>query len=414
MTDVAVPVSAQDRIGEVDIIRGFALFGVLWMNLVFHAEVMIPAKIIDALPTAAIDPWIGLFGSWVAEGKAQCLFSLLFGFGFAILSDRAEARGANARGLYLRRILILLVVGFAHLFLIWMGDILHAYALMGLVLMLTRRWPGKLLLGLGLILALGSMATAILWLVTTTPPGEAPAMFALQEAGLERRWLLFQTHDYPAFVRELVTAVGPEFYFTVFGPAFLGTILGRFMIGSWVYRQGWMQDTARHAALFRKAAPWLLLVGLALAAVGPAIGLMELRLPRWARPLMALTNEAGQLTLALGYAAGIVVLCQTALWRKLLSGLGSVGQMALTNYLTQSLVYFFVLYGFGLGWMKYAGPTFCLALALGVFALQIVFSRWWLARYRFGPAEWLWRSATYGRRQPMRRVHAAATDPISA
>jgi uncharacterized protein len=403
MTETAIvaPTAASERIGEVDVIRGFALFGVLWMNFVFHAETAIPAKVIAALPTAAIDKWIEPLGAWLAEGKAQCLFSLLFGFGFAILSERAEARGVDARALYLRRLLILLAVGIADMALLWMGDILHAYALMGLLLMLTRRWPGGLLLGVGLVLALGAFPAVAAWYVATTPPGQAPAVFALQAAGVTRRWAVFQGHDYVAFVREVVLSWGPEWYFSLMGGAFMATILGRFLIGSWIFRQGWLQDTEHHAALFRRAAPWLLGAGLILAAVGPALELAGVRLPRPVRPITSLIGEAAQLVLALGYAAGLVVLLRRPVWHRALSGLGAVGQMALTNYLTQSLVYVFVLYGFGLGWLKYAGPTFSLVAALVIFAGQILFSRWWLARYRFGPAEWVWRSATYGRWQPL-------------
>lgn len=404
MTDrtVATPTTAAERIGEIDIIRGFALFGVLWMNLAGHANFMIPEGVIKALPTAALDRWVEPFGAWFAEGKAQCLFSLLFGFGFAILSSRAQARGADADAIYLRRILILLAVGFAHFFLLWMGDILHAYALMGLVLMLTRRWPSPLLLILGVTLAVGAFSCAILWYLLHTPQGQLPDFVALSRAGQARRWSVFLGHDYPAFVREVVLSAGPEFYFTLIGPAFLGTILGRFLLGQWIFRQGWLQDTGRYLTGFRRAAPWMVGIGVILAGISPVMGLLGLRAPGLWRIGRVLADESGQLVLALGYGALIVVLCAHPAWRRVLSGLGAAGRMALTNYLTQSLIFFFVLYGFGLGWLRFAGPTFCLALALGVYGLQILLSRWWLARYRFGPAEWLWRSATYGRWQPMR------------
>ncbi|WP_425992970.1 DUF418 domain-containing protein [Brevundimonas sp. TWP2-3-2] len=114
-------------------------------------------------------------------------------------------------------------------------------------------------------------------------------------------------------------------------------------------------------------------------------------------------NPAVAVILAIGYAALIVILCQWPTVRRRLSSLGSVGQMALTNYLTQSLFFVFVLYGFGLGLLPWMWPTLALVFSVGVFALQVLFSRWWLARHRFGPAEWLWRWATYGVRPPLRR-----------
>lgn len=404
MATRATPTRQAQRIAEIDIIRGFALFGVLWMNLNSNAEFAVPVAVLTGLPTSGVDRWIGLLGDWLGQGKAQCLFSILFGFGFAILTHRAEARGADARALYLRRLLILLAVGFAHLFLLWMGDILHAYALMGLILLVTRRWPTRLLLVLGVSLAIGAMTAAIVWYVVVTPPGTAPDFIREQIAGTARRWPIFMGHDYGAVVRELWIANGREFYQTALGPAFLATVLGRFLLGSWIFRQGWMQDTHRHSEAFRRAAPWLLVVGLVLAAILPGLELTGVRLPRWTQIPRTLIDESSQLILALGYAAGIVVLCQTAAWRRLLSGLGAVGQMALTNYLGQSLVFLLVLYGIGLGWLRFAGPTVCLVLALVVFALQILISRWWLARFRFGPAEWVWRSATYGHWQPLRLI----------
>ncbi|MBN8528448.1 MAG: DUF418 domain-containing protein [Caulobacterales bacterium] len=405
MTEVQMaPTAANERIGELDIIRGFALFGVLWVNMYSYPEYIVTGDRIVHLWGESIDRYVGAFTEWVAYGKAQALFSLLFGFGFAILSDRTEACGLDARRLYLRRILILLAVGVAHVLLLWAGDILHAYALMGLVLMTTRKWPSRRLLGLGLALSLGAAVAGDLWLAAITPEGRQPAFVGLLHTGMERRWDVFLGHDYAAYVRELWAMIGQEFYGTPLGYVFIGTILGRFLLGAWIYRQGWMQDTARYALGFRRALPWLGFGGLAIAAVNPAIHLMKIEYPQSAELVLAFQNQLGQLVLALGYACGLVVLCQSPKWRRGLSGLGAVGQMALTNYLMQSLFYMFVLNGFGLGWLRYAGATVCLGLAVALFAVQIAFSRWWLARYGFGPAEWLWRWAAYGRRPPLRRM----------
>jgi len=408
------PVLGRDRIGELDIIRGLALFGVLWMNMFGYFEYIVSDERVVHLFGETLDRYVGLLGTWLVHGKAQALFSLLFGFGFAVLSDRAEARGANAGAIYLRRVLILLAVGVAHLLLIFAGDILHAYALMGLVLMMTRRWPSKLLLVPGLILAIAAGAAATLWFVATTPAGEAPAVFALLEAGMTRRWDVMLGQDYAAFVRESLTMAGPEFYYSPLGYSLLGTILGRFLLGAWIYRQGWLQDTARYAAGFRRALPWLLTFGLGMAAAGPLFEVLDLAARGPVGLGLELVTGASQLVLALGYGCGIVVLCRSDAGRSRLSGLGAVGQMALTNYLTHSLVYLFVLNGFGLGLLTYAGPTVLALLAVGVFALQIVFSRWWLARFRFGPLEWLWRSATYGRWQPFRATRVAEPTPAAS
>src|SRR3712207_5987562 len=108
------PTGRGERIGELDIIRGFALFGVLWMNLFAHAFLVIPPEALKALPTARLDNIVGHLSLRLMSGKAQALFSMLFGFCCAILTERAAARGANATAIYVRRLAILFIVGLAH------------------------------------------------------------------------------------------------------------------------------------------------------------------------------------------------------------------------------------------------------------------------------------------------------------
>jgi uncharacterized protein len=400
MNSVA-PVARQDRISEIDIIRGFALFGVLWVNLLQHADLAIPQEHLATLPTASIDNVVNIVSRWLAQAKAQALFSMLFGFGFAIMMDRLEQRGVDGTRIYLRRLTILLAIGLVHLFLLWSGDIVHSYAMMGFLLLLTRRWPAWLLIGVGVALALLTLPSLIAYETIAFTDGPAPWL-AEQVAGQSRRWVLLQGSDYGAFVAENVRLVFSEIYVFPVGPVVLGWILGRFMIGAWIYRQGWLQVPDRHAAFFRKWTAILLPAGLLLGGLRMITHFLGIRISGLGEVLFFAVLWTGILIQALGYAAGIVVLCRKPAWRRRLSGLGAVGQMALTNYVMQSFFFLFVLYGFGLGLLPWNGATFSLAFALALFAFQIAFSRWWLARYRFGPLEWVWRSLTYGERQPMR------------
>lgn len=395
------PVDVGDRISELDIIRGFALFGVLWMNLYEHADLVVPADKIIRLAPDAVETTVNFASSWLMLGKAQALFSMLFGFGFALFLSRAETAGADGPRLYLRRIGFLLALGVAHATLLWCGDILNSYALMGFALMLTRRWPGWLLLAVGLPCTL-LLTSIVLALCDALYPGQPHSWDVLTEAGMARRYVVFQTADYPRYVVEVVRSWG-EVYGTPLGISYLGWIFGRFLIGSWLFRQGWLQHSARYAPQFRRWAAILLVAGLSCALIDPLLDALHVRLDRPWIYLARTLNRTSQLVLALGYAAGIVSLCQSRAWRRRLSGLGAAGQMALSNYLTQSFLYFFLLYGFGFGLLRYVGPSFCLVVALVFYPLQIAFSRWWLARYRFGPAEWIWRSFTYGTRPRLRR-----------
>jgi uncharacterized protein len=406
--NAAAPVARQDRISELDVIRGFALFGVLWVNLLQHADLAIPQAQLAALPTAPVDQILNIISRWLAQAKAQALFSLLFGFGFAIMMDRLDARGADGTRIYVRRLTILLALGIAHLFLLWTGDILHMYALMGFLLLLTRRWPGWLLIGLGATLAIVGVPLIIGLEVYAYPGGQAPWV-AEQAAGQARRWALLQGSDYGAFVAENWRTIWSEVYSQPIGPLILGFVLGRFMIGAWIYRQGWLQDPDGNAAFFRKWTAILLPAGLLLGGLRILTGVLGIKVSGAAEVIFFVVLWIGVHLQALGYAAGLVLLCRKEKWRRRLSGLGAVGQMALTNYVTQSLFFVFVLYGFGLGLLPWNGATFSLAFALAVFAFQIAFSRWWLSRYRFGPLEWLWRTLTYGERQPMRLRPPAGT-----
>lgn len=400
------PVDADSRIGELDVIRGFALFGVLWMNLFELPGYLFPNAAVIELAPHPVEAAIGFASIWLMIGKAQALFSMLFGFGFALFLARAERAGRDGTRLYLRRVGFLLVLGFAHALLLWPGDILNAYAMMGLLLILTRRWPGWLLIVGGVSLALLTViVNRLIWEHLIASPGTPIPYRAMMEAGAVRRMPVFLGHDYLAFVRENVRGLFDELYFTSFAWAFLGWIMGRFLIGAWFYRRGWLQNAGQHAAGFRRWAAILIPAGLALAAIAPAANALSLKpVGEWQLVPFQLAGRGSQLVLGLGYAAGLIVLLQSARWQNRLSGLASAGRMALTNYLTQSLLYFFLLYGLGAGLLRYTAPSFALMLAVIFYAGQIAFSRWWLRRYRFGPAEWVWRSWTYDRWQPMRRL----------
>jgi uncharacterized protein len=404
MTDAQpAPTAVTDRIGQLDIIRGFALFGVLLMNLYGHNEFALPAAQLEDLATAPVDQPLGALFGWLVDGKAQALFSMLFGFGFAMFLERAEARGANGVRLYLRRLTILAVIGFAHMWLIFFGDILNAYALTGFLLILVRRWPNWALLSAGIILSLFSsvaMGGYLAWVEAST--GATPPLVAAWEAGMERRFDIFLGNDAVAYVGELFRSSGDEWFLSPFAWSYFSTVLGRFLIGFWLFRQGWLRRPADHAEGFRRWGPVLLSVGLAVALADAGLGALDLDLNTAGEIAAELLHKSAQLLLATGYGAALIMLLQKEVWRRVLSGLGAVGRMALTNYLMQSLVYLFVFYGFGLGLMRYGGAVTCLLIAVPAFVLQIVFSRWWLARFRFGPAEWLWRSATYGQWQRFR------------
>jgi uncharacterized protein len=192
--------------------------------------------------------------------------------------------------------------------------------------------------------------------------------------------------------------------------AMLSPLLGRFLLGLLVGRRRLFQDAAQHLPMFRKVLRWGLVVGVLGSGVSQIVRQLGLagvltpeRMP-WQPILMNPVGSLGDLGLAAAYVAGITLLFQRPVWRRLLSVLAPAGRMALTNYLSQSVVGVFIFYGYGLALIGKASPSLCVGLCLGIFCVQVLLSHLWLARFRFGPAEWVWRSLTYGKAQPMRRA----------
>ncbi len=242
-----------------------------------------------------------------------------------------------------------------------------------------------------------------------TPPS---ANAAMQDAAEERKLAIFGSGSYRAIATEDVS-----FYYEVIvsrGVALflLPQIFARFIL--YVGRRQWAYRTSELRPGVRRALPWA--VGVAVLGNGTAFAVERLQQSHvlgfdsyWVHA-SAPVEEAGVLGLAFCYLAGIVLLFHaSSVWRSRLGHLAPVGRMALTNYLTHSVLYLFVFSGVGLGLYGEVGPALCVVIAFAIFGAQMAVSRWWLSRYRFGPAEWVWRTLTYGQLQPMRAPVRAET-----
>jgi uncharacterized protein len=187
---------------------------------------------------------------------------------------------------------------------------------------------------------------------------------------------------------------------------FFSVTIGKFLLGFYAGRRRLFHEPERHLPFFRRLLVW----GLVAGVIGGAPGIVLRYLfvhklisgpPSW-RWLLPPVQEAGMLGLGMFYVASITLLFQRPAFRRILSAFVPAGRMALTNYLSQTVISVALFYGFGLGLIGKIGPALCLAMTLGMFVIQMIWSRLWLSSFRFGPAEWLWRSMTYGRAQPMR------------
>jgi len=396
----ATPVEESQRLDVIDGLRGFALAGVLMANLrSFTLYENAPDALHATLPFAALDrvlePAITLF----VAGQFITIFSLLFGVGFSLQIARIAAAGEGPTR-YARRLLILLVLGLAHSYVLWSGDILRYYALLGLALLPLANWtPRRLAMG-GVAIALLGYPVARLLLGDFAL--RVPTMATMSLVSLPA----FLSHSWARLIAMNLTLTHWAL-FAYWGLVFF--VAGRLMLGAAIGKSGLLHDPARHAHVWKRVLWACLPAGIALTTFiqWDDYG----RLPdaeRWFHSApghftMTFLRDLSTLSMGLGYMAAFVLLFLQPAWRSWLRHLVPVGRMALTNYLTHTVVGIAVFYGVGLGVGPYYGLTGAVAFWALLFGFQIAFSRWWLARFRFGPAEWAWRSLTYGQAQPMRR-----------
>jgi len=399
------PVDPRQRIEAVDMVRGFALFGVLLVNMFnFGSGGFFWNEPIDELAWSV--------KQFFFETKSWRLFSLLFGFGFALQLIRAEERGSNFAPVYLRRLLILFVIGALH-GLIYDGDILMLYAELGLVLVLFRKVPPRLLLVLSVALLavfpIGRAATSLLEPTQTALTTDYSVLLEEATAEIEEDR---RTHVYVVgSMREVMAdnAFLKNPFARPLGPESSLATFAMFLIGLYVGRRRIFQDIPKHMPLIRTVFWWALPIGLvsmgAERILNATTGYEVFReqqatiVPQFFGDVLFVY---GSTLLALGYAAGITLLAQRHRGRRLLAPLGAVGRMALTVYLSGSFMFGALFYGFAFGNAFWLGPAAVTGYAVLFFAIQIVFSVWWTNRFRFGPMEWLWRALTYLNFPPMR------------
>lgn len=391
------PVAANERIATLDVLRGFALFGILLMNMeAFSGPLDMSFTGIDP-HWQGWDYWADAFVYVFVQGKFFTLFSLLFGAGFAVMAQRASIAGRDFTRFYLRRSLGLLIIGMLHAVLLWSGDILVAYALLSFVLLAFREAPRSWLPALGAVAYLGAAALMLLLgaLMQFAPADAASAQASAAASAIEAQRQAYGHGSYlQALAQRLRDVAASLGALPVVGPQ----VLGMFLIGAWFARSGAIAEPAHYPRLWA-ALRWLLL------PLGIAVMLCSVYLQSYTPPgrfdmrgaaAYALTAVAG-LLMCLGYLAWGVR------WSRYLHWLAPAGRMALSNYLGQSLVCTLVFCGYGLGWFEQMGRAWQLVFAIGLFALQVVISHAWLRRFQFGPVEWLWRACTYLQLPPLRR-----------
>ena len=392
--DPASPIAPSERIRTIDILRGLALFIVLMINTATEFRVSIFEQFLRGVKSGGLADQISGALVLALHTKGFILFSFLFGVGLAIQFERL-AENDRRLALMVRRLGVLLAIGVTHLFLIWNGDILTEYALVGLIalpLLYGPRWLLAPAAALSLALYLASP-----WLPL---PISFPDDWWIARHVEQAR----QVYGRRSFMEILAFRIEEVRYIAPLHVYVLPRTLGLFLLGAWVWRTNFFRPTGPRKFLVPASCLLLALGGgmTFAAANGDPLGW---HLDRQGR---AFLQSLAQLVLAAGYSSAIVVLAEHARGRELVAWAGPLGRMAFTNYLAQSVILSCIFYGFGLALFGRLGIAQSIELAVAIYTTQAIFSAWWLRRFRFGPVEWLWRSLMYGEWQnfPARRQPA--------
>ncbi|MEL7060309.1 MAG: DUF418 domain-containing protein [Acidobacteriota bacterium] len=417
----------------VDVLRGVAVLGILAMNIYAFA-LPFPAYT-DPTKAGGTDPLS--IGTWFFthiffDQKFMPIFSALFGAGLVLMWERAEARGAKIGRIWIRREFWLLVIGLIHAYLIWMGDILVSYALFGFLIFAFRKWSprrlfvvGAVLLALGVpstmgmagmqswLTAQGQAAEAKLEAGETLTEEETKIMEAWQEnrrfsdPGPEMVQESIETHrggwaGIAAFRAPIV--IGMQTWgIAIFG---LWRILSMMLWGMAAMKLG-IFAAQRSPSFYRRMITFGYGIGLPLVVMS----CWRLAAVDWDPPTVQafdfMWNWFGSVAMAIGHVGVVMWICRAEHFARWRGWMASTGRMAFTNYLMQSVLCTTLFYGYGFGLFGHVERPWLMAIVAVVWVVQVVASVWWLGRFRFGPAEWLWRTLTYGRAPAMRREPAA-------
>ncbi len=399
----ALPVQAGERIGYLDLLRGFALAGILFMNIrsfgLVFASYANPT-LYDPLPIWDLIAWSAT--TVIFELKFMTLFSMLFCAGILLFTDRAQQKTGQSALLHYRRMIALLIIGLIHAYVIWFGDILVFYAVFGMLAYLVRNLKPWILTTLAILLILLPPLLTVGFSFTyqempAEELAELKSFFNPSQEEIDREMAVFR-NGYAGQFQERVKA--NAFMYSM-GFLFFGArVLGNILLGMVLFRWGVITG-ARSTAFYRKSL-WGLAVGYPLILFGIYQNFQHDFAFEYAFFFGGIYNYWGSFAVVLGYIGLVGLWSKSGLWPRFQDRLSAFGRMAFTNYLMQSILCTLFFYGIGLGFFGQLGYAAQLLVVVAVLALQLWWSPVWFHYFRYGPMEWVWRSITYWRWQPNR------------
>jgi uncharacterized protein len=408
----AAPIADRERIGTLDALRGFALLGILIMNM--------PSFNMPIYHAVASDQWTMWWDraaravtDVLFAGKFNGMFSMLLAVGFTIQLQRLSERAPEkAVAIYLRRLAWLFIFGLVHS-CIWAGDVLHMYAILGLLLLAVRNLSDRAIIGLIIFSLVYPAIEGVILLKITTPEDTQRAVsfmkdlvagdYAAVESGSFWAAVQQSLRTWSAtYISPMSWYVVPRVYITLLTTALLGLLLGR---------RRFFQNAARYLPLVSRVQWWALGAGVAMGAVYAfwSATVEQRQEPTVFRLFAVLCFRLSRLALMAFYVCLIIRAMHSDQWQRRLQPFVSMGRMPLTNYLMQTLIGMVIFAGWGLGYYGQVGPALGVVISLAIFfVIQVPLSRLWLSTFQMGPMEYLWRVLTYRRLPSIRKATQSA------
>jgi uncharacterized protein len=405
---VIQPTTERNRLDSLDVIRGIALFGILFVNLTWFTGFAVLWGSGNAhFETIEIDGHLYWFINFLVDGKFWSIFAILFGIGIGLYFEKLTS--SDSMFVLIRRLTVLLVVGLLHGILLWFGDIIALYAATGFFVLFFRNCSNRCLLLTSIFLMLLPLLHSALWLwikysfvspdaaIEHPPHGPYDQLHYFESGNL----LDVIRTNWPFFIQRWFLAVYEGRFFK---------LLGLFLLGVYFVRQGWVSESSkkdRQAVILFAATLLPAIILNYLHADFSTFGLAEKTIAGlWGSEAV---ETVGVPLMALSFFS-LLILCVRFFVNSIIGrAFAAVGRMSLTNYLCQTVICMVLFYGFGFGLWGAFGISWTLLVIFALFFAQSIFSLIWLNNFRFGPLEWICRMLTYGKFLSLRKSKSAAS-----
>ncbi|WP_058308969.1 DUF418 domain-containing protein [Gracilibacillus massiliensis] len=391
MNKAIIPTNKKDRLVELDVIRGIALFGILVVNINYFSTPALYADMFHMSESLTLpEKWLKWITIFFFEFKFVSLFSILFGVSFSLFLTRLKTRGISVNTLFKRRLYFLLIIGLIHLFFFWYGDILTIYALLGFLLLLFVDTKPKVLLKWIISLPLLPILMLTFGMIFRN---NILSTFTVQIASIYEHAIYYYANGtvVDIFKQRLIDIAYIYQGYVLMIPV----IFSMFLLGMYIWKSGYITQISTYKRELQKTRKYSGLTGMIFSflAVWADEQIETITSPFYFIQYMSQVISGP--VFAIFYMTSLLLLLQNKIWRQRLYYLQSVGRMALTNYLMQTFICLLIFYSFGLGLFGQLNLIASFSITILIFLVQIGYSHLWLHYHRMGPIEMIWRTFTY-------------------